>query len=341
MWTRIRVLGMREVAKIGYQCLSDGDMEDWISKPYVEPSSTPTLFAFPAQTNLNGRRPPLRWCRQICAAAGEGEGDFSSLLDAASFVSTAPLHVNEIAPGFVALSFYKIFGCPDLGALIVRKSGAHALHGRKVFGGGTVDMVIASGEKWHVKKQTSIHEGLEDGTLPFHNIMALDAALDTHKRLHGSMASISAHTGWLAKEAYDVFSTLRQFNGTKACHMLNIRGDWIPKTEIEKVAATRNIHLCSGSVCNPGGTACSLRWAHTDLRRHYVAGLRCGADHDVLEGRPTGVLRISLGAMTSLEDIQSLVHFIRELYMKKTPHKDRSSLCSSGKQQVLRASLLC
>lgn len=49
-----------------------------------------------------------------------------------------------------------------------------------------------------------------------------------------------------------------------------------------------------------------------ELRRHYTAGLRCGDDNDVLDGRPTGILRISLGAMTNRNDVDSLIGFIKE-----------------------------
>jgi molybdenum cofactor sulfurtransferase len=199
-------------------------------------------------------------------------------------------------------------------------------------------MVIASGPQWHAKKETSIHERLEDGTLPFHSIIALDAAFDTHKRIYGSMANISAHTGFLVKQVYDSLSLLRHYNRTKACriyqsdygnpalqgpivafNLKNSGGEWIPKTDIERRAATRDIQLRSGSVCNPGGTASSLGWAAADLCRHYAAGLRCGNNHDVLDGRPTGVLRISLGAMTNLKDIKSLIQFISEVYVEKVP----------------------
>ena len=332
------IVGVRELASMGYQCFQDVDVDAWISELGTEQSGTPKLLAFPAQSNLNGRRLPVRWCKQIRAAASEYGGNVFSLLDAASFVSTAPLDLKELAPDFVALSFYKVFGFPDLGALMVRKSAARALERRKFFGGGTVDMVLASGTKWHAKKATSIHERLEDGTLPFHSIIALDAAFDTHKRLYGSMANISAHTGLLAKRLYDSLSLLRHFNSTNVCHIyrsdygdlalqgpiiaLNLKdsgGEWIPKTAIERLAAAGDIQLRSGSVCNPGGTASSLGWTDTELRCHYAAGLRCGDSHDVLDGRPTGVLRISLGAMTSLKDIETMVHFIDEVYVEKAP----------------------
>ncbi|KAJ5766692.1 uncharacterized protein N7511_004308 [Penicillium nucicola] len=334
------VIGVREVAKMGYQCFHDADVDAWIAELGKTQSRAPRLFAFPAQSNMNGRRLPLRWCEQIRSAVGGGANVFT-LLDAASFVSTAALDLGNAnaAPDFTALSFYKIFGFPDLGALIVRKSAARILERRKFFGGGTVDMVIASGAQWHAKKEATIHEQLEDGTLPFHSIIALDAAMDTHERLYGSMANISAHTGFLAKRVYDRLSALTHFNDKKVCriyqsdygnqalqgpiiafNLRNSRDEWIPKTEVEKLATLKNIQLRSGSVCNPGGTARSLGWLGAELRHHYAAGLRCGDDHDILGGRPTGILRVSLGAMTNQKDIDSLIEFIEEFYVEKGPH---------------------
>lgn len=333
------VVGVREVAEMGYQCFQDVYVDAWIAEIGTAQSTAPRLFAFPAQSNMNGRRLPIRWCEQIRSAANEA-GNVFTLLDASSFVSTAPLDLGKAtgAPDFTALSFYKIFGFPDLGALIVRKSAARVLERRKFFGGGTVDMVIASGAQWHAKKETSIHAHLEDGTLPFHSIIALDAAIDTHKRLYGSMANISAHTGFLAKRVYDRLSAMVHFNDAKVCqiyqkgyenpalqgpiiafNLRDSRGEWIPKTEVERLATMQNIQLRSGSVCNPGGTAFSLGWTSQELRRNYAAGLRCGDDHDMLGGRPTGILRVSLGAMTNLDDIDSLTDFIEKFYVEKVP----------------------
>ncbi|KAJ5117487.1 hypothetical protein N7448_011119 [Penicillium atrosanguineum] len=330
------LVGVREIADMGYQCFRDADVDAWITELGTEQSKVPKLLAFPAQSNLHGRRLPVRWCKQIRSATNGGGNNVFSLLDAASLVSTAPLDLAEAAPDFVALSFYKIFGFPDLGALIVRKSAARAIEKRKYFGGGTVDMVIASGAQWHAKKEASIHERFEDGTLPFHSIIALDAAIDTHQRLYGSMANISTHTGFLAKYVYDRLTPLRHFNNAKVCfiyqssygdptsqgpiiafNLRNSQGEWVPKTEVEKQAAKQNIQLRSGSACNPGGTASLLGWTTSDLRRHYIAGLRCGDDNDVLEGRPTGILRISLGAMTNRKDVDSLICFIKDFYVEK------------------------
>jgi molybdenum cofactor sulfurtransferase len=337
------IVGVRELADMGYQCFqSDVEVDAWISELASKQTKAPRLFAFPAQSNMNGRRLPLGWCEQIRSVASDIGGNVFTLLDAASLVSTAPLDLSSVgaAPDFIALSFYKIFGFPDLGALIVKKSAARVFERRRFFGGGTVDMVLAHGPQWHAKKETSVHERLEDGTLPFHNIIALDAALDTHERLYGSMANISTHTAYLAKLLFDRISILQHWNETQVCQIyqlnstygcpqtqgpiiaFNLRnsfGEWIPKTEVEKLATVQNIQLRTGSVCNPGGTASSLGWTGAELRRHYSTGLRCGDDHDILGGRPTGILRVSLGAMTNMKDIDSLVNFIEEFYVEKAP----------------------
>ncbi|KAJ5115618.1 hypothetical protein N7526_011499 [Penicillium atrosanguineum] len=332
------IVGVRELANMGSQCVRDIDVDAWISELSSKQSGPPKLLAFPAQSNLNGRRLPVHWCKQIRAAASEKGQNIFSLLDAASFVSTAPLDLKEWAPDFTAASFFKIFGFPDLGALIIRKSAAQALKRPKVIDGGPVDQVPVSGLHWDATKKTSVHERLEDGTIRFHSIIALDAAFETHRRLYGSMTNISAHTGLLAKQLYRKLSLFRHFNSTKVCRIYqsgygdralqgpiiafnikNSRGDWIPKTDVERLAAAQGIRLRSVSVCNPGVLTSSLRWRKEDIRRQYAATLPCDDRHNTLNELPTGVLRISLGAMTSLTDIDILIQFIEDTYVEKAP----------------------
>ncbi|KAJ5724687.1 hypothetical protein N7493_006415 [Penicillium malachiteum] len=336
------LVGVREVADLGHQCFqSDAKVDEWIAELATTQTKAPHLFAYPAQSNMNGRRLPLKWNEQIRSVADSSGANVFTLLDAASLVSTAPLDLSAAKPDFTALSFYKIFGFPDLGALIIRKSASRVFERRKYFGGGTVDMVVAAGAQWHAKKEVSLHERLEDGTLPFHNIIALDAALDTHELLYGSMVNISSHTAFLAKRLYDRLSVLSHWNETHVCqiyqstsatydcprtqgpivafNLRNSKGEWIPKTEVEKLATVQNIQIRTGSVCNPGGTASSLGWTGAELRRHYSTGLRCGDDNDILGGRPTGILRVSIGAMTSLKDIDSFIDFIAEFYVENIP----------------------
>jgi molybdenum cofactor sulfurtransferase len=333
------LIGVRELADLNHQCfMSDADVDKWIPEIPSNPTKAPRLFAFPGQSNMNGRRLPLRWCKEIRAAANGG--NVYTLLDAASMVSTSALDINAVSPDFTALSFYKIFGFPDLGALIVKKSATHLFERRRFFGGGTVEMVLASGGQWHAKKESSLHARLEDGTLPFHSIIALDSAISTHEKLYGSMENISFHTAFLARLLYDRLSALKHWNETQVCqiyhgssvygnpksqgpiiafNLRNSQGQWVPKSEVEKLASVQNIQMRTGTVCNPGGAACSLGWTSSEIRNAYSKGLRCGNGNDFINGRPTGVCRVSLGAMTNMTDIETLANLVEEFYVEKTP----------------------
>ncbi|KAL4913219.1 pyridoxal phosphate-dependent transferase [Aspergillus aurantiobrunneus] len=339
------LVGVRELARAGSRCfMRDEEVDKWISGlgPEGEESSG-KLFAYPAQSNMNGRRFPMRWCEQIHGRYQDTKKGIYTLLDAASLVSTSPLDLSNAAtaPDFTVLSFYKIFGFPDLGALIVRKDAGAVFGNRRFFGGGTVDMVLTEGNPWHAKKLSSIHERLEDGTLPFHSIIALDSAFETHRRLYGSMENVSSHTRFLAAQLHHRMVALRHYNGTRVCHIymssgskydnpctqgpivaFNLRsnrGMWVGKSEVERLASIKNIQIRSGTLCNPGGTAVSLGWTGGDMLRHFSAGMRCGDDHDIMDERPTGILRASLGAMSSQRDIDTFMAFLEEFYVDKPP----------------------
>lgn len=259
-----------------------------------------------------------------------------SLLDAAALASTAPLDLSkpEHAADFTALSLYKIFGFPDLGALIVRKASRFVLQRRVYFGGGTVDMVInAVNEKeaWVARKEV-LHERLEDGTLPFHNIIALDSALSTHARLYGTMSNVSKHTSALSKALYDAMIARYHVNGVPLCTVyandcnaygdgrrqgptiaFNIRdskGKWVPKSDVEQLATAHDIQLRTGGVCNPGGIAWALNLTPNAMRDNYAEGLRCGNEIDILNDKPTGIVRVSLGAMSIDEDVRCFLDFL-------------------------------
>lgn len=337
------LVGVREYAA-KYHCFEeDEDVELWLQSQRC-PSSNPRgtrvgLFAYPAQSNLNGRRLPLSWsgCLRSCLLS---DPRVYSLLDAAAFGSTFPLNLSEAsqAPDFTVLSFYKIFGFPDIGALIVRKESSLPLSRRKYFGGGTVEMVTCTMDSWHIKKQNSLHEQLEDGTLPIHSIIALGSAFEVHEKLFFSLECISSHTSFLAKELYQKISSLRHANGLPVCviykdsnssyedsrtqgptvalNLRNSRGEWISNAEVEKLATIRNIHLRTGGLCNPGGVASFLDLAPWEMKRNFSAGQRCGNEDDILSGKPTGVIRLSLGAMSNMHDITVFVHFIEEFFVE-------------------------
>jgi molybdenum cofactor sulfurtransferase len=268
-----------------------------------------------------------------------------TLLDAAALATTAPLDLSDpaTAPDFTAVSFYKIFGFPNIGALIVRKASGHVLQNRRYFGGGTVDMIISINDTWHAKKDATIHDRLEDGTLPFHSIFALDHAISVHERLYGPnpMKFISMHTAQLGRKLYEGLSKMTHSNGTPVARIykdenaiygdptvqgatiaFNVQrpdGTLIGFEEVEEAADERQIYVRSGSLCNPGGVATYLEWSPAEMRAAYAAGHRCANPRQIVFGKATGVVRVSLGAMSVAADVTTFLDFMEEVYVDQYP----------------------
>ena len=337
------LVGVREAAKGIHRCFgSDNEVEEWLDD---DAHSLPGdhglgLFAYPAQSNMNGKRLPLSWTGRL-RSSRLGTHVYS-LLDAAALVSTSPLDLSDSsnAPDFTVLSFYKMFGFPDLGALIVRNESASVLQRRTYFGGGTVEMVLCGEENWHIRKDGFLHKQLEDGTLPIHSIIALDSALNVYAQLFGSPERVALHTGFLAQSLYNKLTALHHTNGSKVCqvyqdpsssyrnhksqgpiiafNLCDRKGEWFSNAEVEKLANIRKIHLRSGGLCNPGGIVSALDLAPWEVKRNFSAGHRCGNESDTMGGKPTGMLRVSLGAMSIMQDLNILIDFIEEFFVNST-----------------------
>jgi molybdenum cofactor sulfurtransferase len=275
------IVGVRELTYGQSHCFeNDQEVEEWLQYPENVSTNRPNpnglgLFAYPGQSNMTGRRLPLSWSWR--ARHSESLQNTYTLLDAAALAMTFPMENvfqdPDRAPDFTCLSLYKIFGFPDVGALVVRKESGHILTLRKYFGGGTVSMVATFGDApWHRSKGLQsptykLHEGLEDGTLPFHSILALGEAIDVHLRLYGSMKSISAHTSYLIERLYCGMAGLFHANGRPACNiysenrdfknpnkqgsaiafnMLTPGGGHIPYTDVERIANDAGFYIRSG-----------------------------------------------------------------------------------------------
>lgn len=326
------LVGVREEAKHSV-CLNDEQVEGWINGDSLlaDDQSSTAMFSYTAQSHMDGQRYPMSWARDIKAAH-----QAYTLLDAASLGATSRLDMShpDFSADFVVLSLYKIFGFPDLGVLLVRKSAEHLFDKRKYFGGGTVDMVVAGKEQWHARKTGFLHERLEDGTLPFHNIIAAGVALTTHKSLFGSMDQVSRHTEYLTRRLHNGLEKLQHGNGRLVCTLytpsrasqptgpvvsFNIRsslGAWIPLGEFEKLASINKVHIRTGGLCNPGGIAAALDLQPWEMKKNFSAGFRCGLDNEIMNGKPVGVIRASFGAMSVEADVDGFLDFMEEFFVE-------------------------
>lgn len=92
------LVGVKELAQ-EINCLSEQEVTEWLRKPsVVKEADKPGLFAYPAQSNFNGRRFPLEWVSKL----RKKHPGWYSLLDAASHLTTTPLDysVATVAPDF-------------------------------------------------------------------------------------------------------------------------------------------------------------------------------------------------------------------------------------------------
>ena len=363
------LVGVRELASNGSFCFADGEeLDSWLSE-FAEitdrMSSGLALAAYPGQSNMTGRRFSFDWSRRIRSLRQQYHKKVYTLYDAAAAASTSPLDLSDLAsvPDFIAISFYKIFGFPDLGALLVRRDSTEVLRQRRYFGGGTVDSVGVLESSWHAKKE-SISARLEDGTLPFHSVLALLSALKIHMSLYGSMHNIGRHTEHLTSQLEDQMRNLKHGNGRPICefyttpigkcvhsirgpvlafNLINCQGEYISAAEVEKLAIVNDIQFRIGGLCNPGGIASHLRLSGEELRQNYASGYRCGSDKDLINGKPTGAIRISLGAMSSLQDVTSFLNFVKEYYVEPSLTMDlteqRSRAVTSRSNQWVVESL--
>ena len=337
------IVGVREVARQSRCLASDEETEKWLlaerNGADTDHPERPTLFAYPAQSNMNGQRLPLNWPSLI--RCNQAHQNTFTLLDAAAFVSTGVLDLSDsdTAPDFVAFSFCKVFGFPDLGALIVRKASGHVLKHRKYFGGGTVDMItVLEDHPQVVTREDSIHSRLEDGSMPIRSILALRCALDAYESLFLDTKHVSKHTCWLVAGLYKRLSSLKHQNGHPVCYFytadgssygdplsqgatiaMNLRrndGTWFDANEVGSLLLKQKVQVRTGSLCNPAGMAKALGWPAEAIKKAYAAGHRCSQQKiQKVPTKPFGMVRITLGPLSTSVDVESICTWIGKLFV--------------------------
>lgn len=148
------VLGMREIVKTTNICCIERDQ--FLCGKFSESFSNNgnSLLVYPAQCNFNGYKYPLSAIEKFQTINGIDmeQSNRYVCLDAASFISTNSLDLNQWRADFVCISFYKMFGYPTgLGALIVSRRGERVLK-KSYYGGGTVKISLSNKTGWHRKR---------------------------------------------------------------------------------------------------------------------------------------------------------------------------------------------
>ncbi|KAK1934443.1 Molybdenum cofactor sulfurase [Phytophthora citrophthora] len=339
-----------------------------IYSPSAEPFDTSvSLFAYPAECNFSGVRHSLGLVNQIRSGRwenGSKDTNWLVLVDAAKYVATHKLDLSVHRPDFVVLSFYKIFGYPSgLGALIAKKTALSLLK-REYQGGGTVSAILA-GRNYAVPRgindNSDASSRFADGTQSFLSILALRHGIRQIEKL--GMTNISAHTAALRALLVDKLVALKHWNGRPICELYGANGakpkaeqqgpivtcnflradtSYVGYSEVHKLAEIHNIHLRTGCFCNPGACQHYLGLKEADLMSNIAAGHVCGDDIDVVNGLPTGAVRLSLGYMTTYEDIEAFVEFVSKYFVARTmPAKVADVIAISPRSACSKGPHIC
>jgi selenocysteine lyase/cysteine desulfurase len=288
------------------------------------------LFAYPAQSNFSGVQHPLEW---IEAAQANG---WDVLLDAAAFVPTNRLDLSHWQPDFVALSFYKMFGYPTgVGCLLARKASLACLR-RPWFAGGTITVASVQGDRYYLAEGEA---AFEDGTLDYLALPAIEIGLD-HLRAIGMDAvheRVRCLTGWLIDRLaemrhaeggtvlriYGPCSTDRR-GGTVTFNFYGADGRAIDHRTVERLANAAGISLRTGCFCNPGGGEIALDITGTELsscfrEREHQSQFTVDDFRLCIDGKSSGAVRVSLGLISNLADVERFLAFAANFAGRGTP----------------------
>jgi selenocysteine lyase/cysteine desulfurase len=281
----------------------------------------PSLFAFPAQSNFSGVRHPLDLCR-LARAHG-----CDVLLDAAAFVPTSRLSLREVAPDFVALSFYKIFGYPTgVGALVARLDALHKLR-RPWFAGGTVEYASVQNDTHRLRARAV---GFEDGTPDFLSIAGLapgfafmnEVGID---RLHTHVASLTAlllddlrsfvhSSGQPVVRIYGP-ATMDGRGAAVAFNVLDPAGRPVPYAVVEARAREAKVCLRGGCFCNPGASEFAFGFPAAAAADCFRASESTGFTEQRFSaclGREfaVGAVRASMGLASNVSDVRRVLDVV-------------------------------
>jgi molybdenum cofactor sulfurtransferase len=247
-----------------------------------------SLFAFPAQSNFSGVQHPLSRIAQAHAAG------YDVLLDAAAFAPSNRLDLSRWHPDYVSLSFYKIFGYPTgIGALLVRGPALAKLR-RPWYSGGTITLTSVRAEATSGVGVEIIHT----------RVMCLTGWLQE------ALGALRHGNGAPVVRIYGPAGTDRR-GGTIAMNFLDPAGVLIDSVRIERQANMARISLRSGCHCNPGVREVALGFSAEAMAAAFKDKDRLRYDEflQVIDGKTTGVVRASIGLVTTFADVYRFWEF--------------------------------
>ena len=105
---------------------------------------------------------------------------------------------------------------------------------------------------------------------------------------------------------------------TLAFNILRHDGSVVGYNEVAKLAALNlpPIQLRTGCFCNPGACQDAVQLSDNDIKNNFLkSGHICGDHIDVIDGKPTGAVRVSFGKESIWEDLDIILLFIQNMFV--------------------------
>ncbi|KAI8927182.1 pyridoxal phosphate-dependent transferase [Entophlyctis helioformis] len=101
-----------------------------------------------------------------------------------------------------------------------------------------------------------------------------------------------------------------------AFNLLDDSGHHIGYSQVARLAGIHKIHLRSGCFCNPGACQSFLCLSAHDIQHNFEHhGHSCGDGIDLIQGLPTGALRVSFGPANTWADAQKWMAFLKSHFV--------------------------
>ena len=291
----------------------------------------PNLCVIPAESNFSGKlynRCLINHVRKIY-------GDTIFIYDVAKYISTHMLDMSDGIIDIAPISFYKIFGFPTgIGALIIKKSVSQYLN-KSYFGGGTL-MSVNPLNSFHLKKQI-LHEQFEDGSPNYLSIIYLEHLLNKHTTTiinnHEKINRLTYYfynkirtikfNNYNKSPLFELYDIPLDYDYQEFCenhgsiitfNMMRRDGSYIGYKEVELLCNINQIAIRTGCLCNNGACMKNLNIDSRMLRENFDRGHSCDDPMDLIDGRPTGAIRVSFSETNSFEEIDHFIELLNDTF---------------------------
>lgn len=218
-----------------------------------------------------------------------------------------------------------MFGYPTgVGSLLARREALARLRRTRV-AGGTITIASVQGDGYYLAEGEA---GFEDGTINYLTLPAIEIGLryidtigidiiHTHVMcltgwLLEQLTALYHHNGMPLIRVYGPLNTDRR-GSTVTVNFYDAHGHLIDFRHIEQAANAVNISLRTGCFYNPGAGEVANGLTREDMEPCFRNEERMTFEHfiEVMDGRASGAVRVSIGLPTTFADVYKFVEFAK------------------------------